>query len=937
MVDVTVTFDDVNNNNFLVDGTEVALAIGDRLRARQQIGADISPNSLIVAVNPPAAFSATLSLDEDGTLGTVAVFEWVGATAVIPPAGTQGKPVFPRNGVWQKLEYSLIPGVEPVISFAGGNGLLEPNGGLYNIDAMFFTIDSAAPNTGPYLIYLDHVYYIDANNNEVVISDAEATNPFPNVRGQSTSIGRSSVLSTVTSYDGITSNRIGWSFPDTAANNTHAPFRPLVTFPDSAKAVGMWLLVEDPRNSTLPLPAVEQRIIGAAPAVTVSNIDPTATVVRLLVDGVVAGSANPGGAASVNVVPSPALTLGRSVSAVYDTPTGTSDRAYPRVVQKPPAPGMPGSLVAGQTTVTVTNILNSGNAVASQVRLLANGVQIGAVNPAGQSAVTFTVNPPLSVGQQITSRQTVNGVESNDSTPVGVGSGIPIRVVINEFMYDDPGTDDREFIELYNAEPFAVDISGWQIRCSDGTAPPGDTLPDYTIPANTVLASGDYYVMGTATVPNVDQVIGTTNLFSDGRAATQLLDNNGVVVDTLITERNAGLLGIGAGEGHIWGNFQSQAATPQSIGRWFDGFDTNDNGRDFGILLATPGTTNTPAGLAPYTENCNGTVGSDVPNWAGSFVLPKFIDPTVVSTYNLSAIPASPQGGNAMTSVDTSGGGNGAALIDAARFNYAFSCYVYINTANPGFVAGNTTGEYETWCIGLGLIDQLMNAFHVTGAANGNTGLVWQWVTVENADTGTIGTQTFQFVNRNNGGNDATVLLDVPPALLTTGWHQITITRNYESVSASFDGLTYSGTIPDLGPGALGMAYREFIVGFPATLRPPTIDAVTITVPAAPPLGACCLDTGCQILTAAVCTAFGGTYAGDGTNCTQPIITVLFDWDADGVAEISDWVGFGTCLAGPGLEPDSPSACGAECLDAFDADDDGDVDIKDFAAFQRHF
>ena len=37
-----------------------ALNIGDRLRARQRVGTDIGDNSLIVTVNPPAAFSATL-------------------------------------------------------------------------------------------------------------------------------------------------------------------------------------------------------------------------------------------------------------------------------------------------------------------------------------------------------------------------------------------------------------------------------------------------------------------------------------------------------------------------------------------------------------------------------------------------------------------------------------------------------------------------------------------------------------------------------------------------------------------------------------------------------------------------------------------------------------------------------------------------------------
>ena len=38
------------------------------------------------------------------------------------------------------------------------------------------------------------------------------------------------------------------------------------------------------------------------------------------------------------------------------------------------------------------------------------------------------------------------------------------QVVINEFVYDDSGGDDRQFVELYNSGVGAVDISGWTIR-----------------------------------------------------------------------------------------------------------------------------------------------------------------------------------------------------------------------------------------------------------------------------------------------------------------------------------------------------------------------------------------------------------------------------------------------------------------------------------------
>ena len=118
-----------------------------------------------MTVNPAAAFSFTMALDEDGNLGAApADFEFVGAAAVTSGA-PQGKPVFFQNGAWQNVEFSLIPGVEPVIDFAGGNGLLEPDGGLYNIDSIWFTIDSTTPSAGPYDVFIEHIYVIDENNN----------------------------------------------------------------------------------------------------------------------------------------------------------------------------------------------------------------------------------------------------------------------------------------------------------------------------------------------------------------------------------------------------------------------------------------------------------------------------------------------------------------------------------------------------------------------------------------------------------------------------------------------------------------------------------------------------------------------------------------------------------------------------------------------------
>jgi len=62
------------------------------------------------------------------------------------------------------------------------------------------------------------------------------------------------------------------------------------------------------------------------------------------------------------------------------------------------------------------------------------------------------------------------------------------------------------------------------------------------------------------------------------------------------------------------------------------------------------------------------------------------------------------------------------------------------------------------------------------------------------------------------------------------------------------------------------------------------------------------------------------------------------DYTADGMVDLDDYADFFGCMSGPGVWPSpSPSECADACLAAFDFDDDNDVDLADFAAFQMAF
>jgi hypothetical protein len=211
--------------------------------------------------------------------------------------------------------------------------------------------------------------------------------------------------------------------------------------------------------------------------------------------------------------------------------------------------------------------------------------------------------------------------------------------------------------------------------------------------------------------------------------------------------------------------------------------------------------------------------------------------------------------------------------MDEPRFNVGFSALVYLDV-DGGFAVNGEDGEFEEWSMGLGTVMSFHNSFAF--AANGNTGLMWQFRKVEDGDTGAVGSVSLQLVDRNNGGTDGVVLLDIDPADLTTGWHSISLERNFENVTAAFNTDNYSGVIAANGPSTLQMGYFEANAANSST-RPLTIDDLVISEPTPPTLGASCSPCGCQLLTAAVSAAFGESYAGDGTDCT--------DADNNGVAD----------------------------------------------------
>ncbi len=230
--------------------------------------------------------------------------------------------------------------------------------------------------------------------------------------------------------------------------------------------------------------------------------------------------------------------------------------------------------------VTVVNNSGSGTIGGDDPAVVSNGsIIISGISEANAYAVTLTAP----CGAQV-----ANG-------PAPVCEPTP-SLVINEVDYNQPGTDADEYFELLNTGAVNIDLGGLKAYLWNGT---GDTPYD-TLTLNSVtLVPGDYYVLGSATVPNVDQVVFTTNGLQNGPDGIRLTTAGGTTIDQLSYD---GVLS--STEGAPATTDLSNVAGV-SLSRIPDGTDTNDNSADFIRSCSTPGMANTfPDADSDGTADC---------------------------------------------------------------------------------------------------------------------------------------------------------------------------------------------------------------------------------------------------------------------------------------------------------------------------------------------
>ncbi|HZH30825.1 MAG TPA: Calx-beta domain-containing protein [Pyrinomonadaceae bacterium] len=241
-------------------------------------------------------------------------------------------------------------------------------------------------------------------------------------------------------------------------------------------------------------------------------------------------------------------------------------------------------------------------------------VPVNADGDAGESDETFTLTLSAPVNTSI------NGT--------GIGTGTitaanpPGRVLISELRMSGPGGADDEFVELYNNQDVAQDISGWAIVKSGATCDATPVVVAVIPPSTTIPARGHYLVVGQSyslgTSATADLTIAPDLSIEDDRNVG-LFNTSSLASLSTTTREDAvgffdGVNGLGGNcdllrEGTPLNAAQGSTSQYSFFRKLFSG-KPQDTGRsvdDFQLVSTTPGVpvgfNNTPTLGAPGPEN----------------------------------------------------------------------------------------------------------------------------------------------------------------------------------------------------------------------------------------------------------------------------------------------------------------------------------------------
>jgi len=217
------------------------------------------------------------------------------------------------------------------------------------------------------------------------------------------------------------------------------------------------------------------------------------------------------------------------------------------------------------------------------------------------------------------------------------------RIVVNELLYDPEGTDTgNEWIEIYNAGDQNINLDGWQIQKAGSAYETVFVFPSY------VLRAGRFVLVGESNIVHAQFYANLA--FQNGGSATdgvRIVSADETYTDTVLyDEPNTSNLIDDHGVAGV--SFAPDVPSGFALARISDGWDTDDNNRDFiGEANPTPGYPNRlycDYGISNVrAELDTGSLGVSITNYSSltpnsSGLLEISIDTVLVETIDIAPI-----------------------------------------------------------------------------------------------------------------------------------------------------------------------------------------------------------------------------------------------------------------------------------------------------------
>lgn len=181
-----------------------------------------------------------------------------------------------------------------------------------------------------------------------------------------------------------------------------------------------------------------------------------------------------------------------------------------------------------------------------------------------------------------------------------IGNFLPLHaeLIINEFLYDPPGTDSLmmvEWLELYNSGTETVDLTNYRLEFA------GKEWGEPVVFSSGTIMAGGFFLIeeSEAATPLPAGYLASLDLQNGGTEAdgVRLLNPAGIVLDTVIYASKANLNNLADDDSSPCADSEigPTAANGCVLARWPNGRDTNNSANDFLSRkgdAATPGKSN---------------------------------------------------------------------------------------------------------------------------------------------------------------------------------------------------------------------------------------------------------------------------------------------------------------------------------------------------------